>query len=368
MDRSEPAAGLPPAWPGDGATAAKVRFLSRPDSYPDRPARVEVIETHFAWVFLTGRYAYKLKKPLRLGGIDMTNREARRNSCEQELALNRRLAGPTYLDIVTLAQAPDGGLALGGAGTPIDWLIRMHQLPLDRMLDAAIRNGTVRTGDLDALIARLVCFQEQAPVATELSAAMFRRRVHEQLLQIRTELLRTEFGLNRRLVTRLTRVMFDWVEKHGEVLDARVAARRVRELHGDLRPEHICLGAAPQIIDCIEFDRDLRILDCAEEMAYLAMECERLGARALSRSLLDRYREASHDPMPEDLLAFYQAQRAAMRAMLQVWHLRDGAVTDPGRWITAGSRYLRLGWRHAATLDIEQGQSRRSRSPVEPPA
>lgn len=347
MNGTDEAAGPSGVASGAGSTAACVGLLRQPASYPDRPARVEVIETHFAWVFLTGRYVYKLKKPLRLGGVDMTSPEARRQSCEQELALNRRLAPRTYLGVVPVTAGADGTLCLNGAGAAVDWLVMMRQLPRERMLDRAIREGTVSAGDIDSLIASLVRFQEQAPVP-ELGGAQFRRRLHEQLLQIRSELLRAEFGLNRRLVSALMEVTLGWLERHAGLLDARIAARRVRELHGDLRPEHVCLGPDPQIIDCLEFDPALRILDCAEEMAFLAMECERLGARRLAHTLLERYRAASHDPVPDELLAFYRAERAAMRAMLQVWHLRDGALTDAPRWITAGGRYLRQAWRYVA--------------------
>jgi aminoglycoside phosphotransferase family enzyme len=273
--------------------------------------------------------------------------DARRRSCEQELTLNRRLAAPTYLNVVALNRAADGTLHLDGAGPPVDWLVRMRQLPQERMLDTAIRRGTVRMDDLDALVSKLVRFQQLAPVA-ETDGLAFRTRLGEQLRQIRSELLRAEFGLSRPLVETVSGVTLDYLNRHAGDLDDRVARGFVRELHGDLRPEHVCLGPDPQVIDCIEFDRELRVLDCAQEMAFLAMECERLGARRLAASVLHRYREVSGDSVPDGLLAFYQAERAAMRAMLQVWHLRDAAVADPGRWMTAGSRYLRQAWRYLA--------------------
>ena len=80
----------------------KVEFLGLPAAYVERPARVERIETHFSWVFLTERYVYKLKKPLRGEGFDFSSSDARRRNAEVEVRLNRRLAGDVYVGVVPL--------------------------------------------------------------------------------------------------------------------------------------------------------------------------------------------------------------------------------------------------------------------------
>ncbi|NUB11534.1 hypothetical protein GAY28_01700 [Azospirillum brasilense] len=79
---------------------AKVAFLRKPDAYPDRPSRVETIETHLSWVFLTERYAYKLKKPMPLPHVDFTSLTTRRRNCLTEMRLNRRLAPDVHLGVV----------------------------------------------------------------------------------------------------------------------------------------------------------------------------------------------------------------------------------------------------------------------------
>jgi uncharacterized protein len=70
----------------------KVAFLGSPTAYPEQPSQVERIETHFSWVFLTDRYVYKLKKPLRGEGFDFSSPDARLRNAEAEVRLNRRLA------------------------------------------------------------------------------------------------------------------------------------------------------------------------------------------------------------------------------------------------------------------------------------
>lgn len=127
-------------WPlpqiGSMDLQAKVACLSRPEIYPERPAAVEVVQTHMSFVFLTGSYAYKLKKPVRYHFLDFSTLEARYRDCQEEVRLNRRLARDVYLGVVPLTLAPQGGLRLGGDGEPVEWLVQMRQLPKRLMLES----------------------------------------------------------------------------------------------------------------------------------------------------------------------------------------------------------------------------------------
>ena len=72
---------------------------------------------------------------------------------------------------------------------------------------------------------------------------------------------------------------------HGKagLLDRRAAAGMVRDVHGDLRAEHIVVEADRLIVvDCVEFDDQLRRIDVAADLAFLTMDLERLGAPALA--------------------------------------------------------------------------------------
>jgi aminoglycoside phosphotransferase family enzyme len=135
------------------------------------------------------------------------------------------------------------------------------------------------------------------------------------------------------------------------VFDARVRARRIIEAHGDLRPEHICLTDPPVIIDCLEFNRNLRLLDPVDELSFLGLECERLGAPLVGATMLDLYREATGDAPAEELIAFYKSYRACLRAKIAAWHLRDSEIREPEKWPALARTYLELANAHAAGLD-----------------
>ena len=129
-----------------------VRWLSTAEGYPQRPSRVERIETHIYCVFLAGDQVYKLKKPVRYDFLDFSTAGKREQACREELRLNRRLAPQTYLDVLPITRAPDGSLRIGGDGQPLDWLVHMRRLPTDQTLDARLRRGRLRPDQIDRLL------------------------------------------------------------------------------------------------------------------------------------------------------------------------------------------------------------------------
>jgi aminoglycoside phosphotransferase family enzyme len=325
--------------------ATKVAFLSRADSYREAPSRVEVLETHMSWVFLTGRHAYKLKKPVRLAYLDYGSVEARRRNAIEELRLNRRLSAGVYFAAVPLAVDAAGSLALDGPGAPVDWLVKMRRLPGGRMLDVLIRQQKLGDGELASVVGHLCRFYRGAP-AESMSAAAYRRRFDSSIATWHEVLRRPGHGLPEALVDGIADGQRHFLAQHAGLLDERVRRGRIVEAHGDLRPEHVCVEREPQVIDCLEFSRDLRLQDSADELSFLALECERLGAPQLRDAIFAGYREALSDAPPEALIEFYQSHRALVRAGLAIRHIDDGGVRDRDRWYTHARDYLRFARDH----------------------
>jgi aminoglycoside phosphotransferase family enzyme len=134
--------------------------------------------------------------------------------------------------------------------------------------------------------------------------------------------------------------------RHAGAIAERCARGRIVDGHGDLRPEHVCLESPPQVIDCLEFSRELRIVDPAEELGFLALECERLGAPQLKADLFDAYAAGSGDEPAATLVDFYQSLHACVRATLAVAHLHERDRDDHARWAARAADYLRLAARH----------------------
>jgi len=332
---------------GAPAGASTAAALARAEAFPDDPARVEVVETHMSWVFLTETRAYKLKKPVRYAFLDHRTLASRHRACEEEVRLNRRLAPHVYLGVLPVVRVA-GGLRVGGEGAAVDWVVHMRRLAADRMLDRKLIDGRLRPGEHRAAAGLLARFYRAAPFAG-VGAEAYREGIERELLAARHELVDPRFGLSVGDIDDAADAALAVVRTTPELLGARVAAGRVVEGHGDLRPEHVALGPVPVVIDCLEFARDLRILDPADELAYLSLECERLGAPEVGAAFLAEYRRLAGDDPPERLLHLYAVLRALVRAKLAVWHTRE-PEDDSARWIARAAGYVRLARDHGRRL------------------
>lgn len=327
--------------------AEKVSFLRQTSAYPSSPERIEVRETHMSWVFLGDRFVYKLKKPVRYDFLDFSTIEARHRDCEREVRLNRRLAGDVYLGTVALRLQNDGSLTLEGEGRITDWLVKMRRLPSQSMLDEAIENDTVQPRDVARFSDVLADFYQNIALPVAVEPGSYRHRFEDDIAANMRELGKPEFALSTTRLDQLTRAQQAFLARHGHQLEQRAADGRIVEAHGDLRPQHICLLSEPVIIDCLEFNRELRILDPVDELAYLALECERLGAPWIGTEVLRRYAQVTDDRPSAELIAFYKTFRACLRAKIAMWHTEDHDVRDHDHWRERARYYLELALRYA---------------------
>lgn len=330
-------------------SSATVRLLDSPRTYNERTEEVVQLETHISWVFLTSRFAYKLKKPVRYDFLDFSTPEKRRWACQREVELNRRLAQDVYLGIVPITQETKGRLKLGGTGEPVDWVVKMRRLPADRALDRLIRNRSVSTSDATDLARRLARFYQQLP-PLNINAEVYRRRIEDHIRGNEIELAKPQYDFNPKVLKRISTALIRLLRLAPETLDARVCDGRIVDGHGDLRPEHIYFDPQPTIIDCVEFNDEFRQIDVLDELAFLAAECEHLGATEIGNRIIEEYQTTSCDSFPKSLLEFYKCYRACVRA--KVLLLRGVQVGKPAReqfWEDART-YLRLAELHASRL------------------
>lgn len=299
-----------------------------------------------SWVFLTGSYVYKLKKPVRFAFLDYSTRDARKRMCRQEVKLNRRLAAWVYLGVVPLTREDDGGLALDGFGEAVDWLVKMRRLPARGLLDEAIAQGPVDPARLSPAADLLARFYARRTLI-ERDYASYAASLSADAQENRTAVSWSLAPGSESRVTSLVETLTGFVRREQRLFAVR--AQRLSEGHGDLRPEHIYLGPPAAVIDCIEFNRAFRINDPVDELAFLAMECERLDAEELGDVFLDSYRAATGDRPPAPLLSFYKARRALLRARLSLAHLEE-PVDDPDKWHGRTAHYLSIGEHHAGAL------------------
>lgn len=311
---------------------------------------VELRETSMAWVFLTPDHVYKMKRPVHRRFFDFRSLEARHHACDEELRLNRRLAPDVYLGLSRLTRTAAGAVTLDGTGETVEWFVRMRRLPEARFLDHALALGTATERDIEAVAATLAGFHAATPVVRPGPRA-FLERYREDLDETRAALADGPFRQHSDIFDRLLNALETVLADETDLLLDRLDRGRVREGHGDLRPEHVWLGPPVLIIDCLEAARALRLLDPFEEYATLAMECGVLGADWVGPLLLARVSAALGDWPGDRLLAFYTTHRATLRARQALAHLLVSSPRTPERWRPLAERYLAAAARAAAILE-----------------
>ncbi|WP_148863565.1 hypothetical protein [Marinobacter fonticola] len=282
-------------------------------------------------VFLTEDFVYKLKKPLTYTFLDFSTREARLRNCETEVRINSELAPDVYQGVLTLAR-DDQGFNLEGRGEPLDYLVKMRRLSETCNLEYLIHNAAVVETEVDEVATKLANFYTsrdfQGYVAVD--------RYSEEVRAFKRELDELPVELGDALSTLVERLLAALDEAQ-----SALAGRHRIDVHGDLRPEHVYLCEEPVFIDRLEFNAELRSMDPLEELAFFALECDRIGVTWIGRRFIQVYRECSDDPAPEALLAVYQGYRALLWAVLTARHLKRNDDRKPWREITRG--YVRLG-------------------------
>jgi len=311
--------------------------LSKPGFYPHRPSDVTIRESHSSCVFLAGDLAYKLKKPLRFDFLDYSDKATRRRLCGVEVRLNRRLAPALYLGVRAVVETEDGRLDLGEEDDPraVDYLVEMRRFDERRTLASLVERGVAGAEEIRAvgrLLARFHAAAEPAPAVDPRDA--IRRATGEtfaSLHRLAPEAVARELLAAEELTAA-------YLVSHRGMLLERAAAGLVRDGHGDLRAEHVVLEDPIAIIDCLEFDPALRQIDVAEDLAFLTMDLTRLGAPELAFELVASYRDAGGDPGEPGLLSFHAAQRAWVRAKVE---LLSGREVQARAYLRLGRRF---GW------------------------
>lgn len=311
------------------------------------PFPAAVAETHSGVVFFLGDRAYKLKKPVDLGFLDFRTREARLDACRREVALNRRLAPDVYLGVADI-HGPDG--------QPCDHLVVMRRMPADRRLSSMVAAGvdvTEHLAGLAVLLARFHAGADRSPSIDEMAGRdAVRRRWetnHDEMAPFRAAVLDpdTEDGM----ISLARR----YLAGRGPLFAQRIEEGRACDGHGDLLADDIfCLDegpsgpgsgmAGPRVLDCLEFDDRLRFGDALADVAFLAMDLERLGRPDLASEFLARYQDASGDCWPPSLAHHYIAYRAQVRAKVAAvrWAQGDTASAETAAHLLAlGHDHLR---------------------------
>ncbi len=292
------------------------------------PTGVGFIETHISWVLLHERDVYKIKKPVEMGFLDFSTAALRKAACEREVELNRRLAADVYLGVVPLRRSGER-LTLEGDGEIVDWAVHMRRLDDRDRADIRLAQGRLGPEDVARIARRVADFHAQARADEETAAF---GKAEAIAINVRENFTQTAASLQHYVTAGQARELGEHqlahLEQHADRFEARVAAGRVRDGHGDLRLEHVYLAddGSITVLDCIEFNDRFRYADVASDLAFLAMDLSAHGHVELSEHLVAEYAQHGGDYDLYGVVDFYEGYRAFVRGKIATFVADDPSI------------------------------------------
>ena len=328
-----------------------VDALMNPEAYGKNPGRINLVQTHISYVFLTRNFAYKVKKAVNLGFLDFTTLEKRRFYCEKELELNRRLCGDMYLEVVPINKS--SVIKIKGEGETVEYAVKMKRIPQEKMLSKLLEKKRVNAKLIDRIAKIISEFHSKAEKNRRISEfgslpiieTNWKENYDQTEEFIGTTISREDFELTRDKIN-------NFMEQKRVFFEKRVAEGRVRDCHGDIHSGNIFVTNGIYIFDAIEFNERFRYSDVAADIAFLAMDLDFQERRNLSDFLIKRYIEYSGDRELIKLLPFYECYRAYVRGKVVSFKLKDPNVRseDKSAALKEAKEYFKLAANYTKTL------------------
>jgi aminoglycoside phosphotransferase family enzyme/predicted kinase len=316
-----------------------VAFLSDPRTYGGQ--KVETITTHASRIFMAGERVYKLKRAVHYSYLDFSTAELRRKSCEEELRLNRRTAPNLYLEVQPITREA-GGLALGGKGDPVDWVVVMRRFPQEALFSHLAETDQLTPDLMRRLADHIVAFHRVAEVMRDFGGA----EGVDQVIGINDENLRRDGppAIPVAEAEALTATARKAADALAALLEQRRIAGKVRQCHGDLHLRNICLiDGEPTLFDCIEFNPSLAAIDVLYDLAFLLMDLRYRGHGTEAAIVFNRYLDVSDESDGLAAMPVFLCLRAWVRAHVTATAAKSGAgdADEARRYFDLACDFLR---------------------------
>jgi len=303
-----------------------VEAMLKPETYSQDPGKIELIQTHISFVFLTKDYVYKVKKAVNFGFLDFSTLDKRRLFCKKELELNRRLCPEIYLEVVPIKKSSI--IKVAGEGETIEYALKMKRLPQERIMTVLLKENRVDKKTIDEIAQIVAQFHSSAQTNPEISQfgslkivktnwdenfSQTKKFINQTISQLEFQLIQTKINA--------------FLEKNKALFESRITNNRIRDCHGDLHSGNIFITDKICIFDAIEFNDRFRYSDVAADVAFLSMDLDFQQRSDLANYFIERYLSYSKDKQLPQLLAFYKCYRAYVRGKVISFRIDDPNIT-----------------------------------------
>jgi aminoglycoside phosphotransferase family enzyme len=300
------------------------------DVYPHKVLKIRMEETHISWIFLTGLYAYKIKKQLKFGKIlDFSTLKLRKKFCQKEVVLNKLLCGNMYQGVVKIVKenGKNGNnmriVNQEENGRALEYAVKMLEIPQKFRMDNLLASGKVTLKTIKSLTKTLVKFHRCTPTNAKIKnfgyPESMEKKIHEN------------FDTLAKLKTvdpKFENTLILFVKKNKNLFYQRIREDKIREIHGDLYLKNIFILENKKfyLYDRIEFNDDLRYADIAEDVAHLSMDLDYHKRSDLRKQLISQYIEKSSDINLEKLVYFMMCYKACIRSKVSLFHAKNETI------------------------------------------
>ncbi len=328
-----------------------IAALLTPEAYPQNPGKIELIQTHISFVFLTENYVYKVKKAVNFGFLDFSTLGKRHLFCEKELDLNRRLCPEIYLEVIPITKSDT--IKVGGTGEIVEYTLKMVRLPQERIMTVLLKENKVDKKTVDAIAEIVAKFHSKAQTNSEISQ-------FGSLNIVKTNWDENFSQTTKYLNQTIPQIDFQCIEskinnfmtQNTALFESRIVDKRIRDCHGDLHSGNIFITDKICIFDAIEFNDRFRYSDVTADVAFLAMDLDFQGRMDLSDYFIEQYLGYSKDKRLPLLLPFYKCYRAYVRGKVVSFRLDDQNISaqEKASSIKEAQAYFNLAAEYAKKL------------------
>lgn len=299
-------------------------YLKNPKFYGSDITLVQLLQTHISYVALTGKYAYKVKKPVNFGFLDFSSLNKRKYYCKKELRLNRRLCPEIYIGVLPITEK-NGKFELNGDGTIVEYAIKMKEFPQEDIMTNMLKQNKITEEIIANITAILIDFYNAQKPSNDIKKygdlSVVKQNIDENFNQTKPMI---NITVPKNTYYFIKDAATKFFKQKKEVFLNRIKDNKIFDCHGDLHSGNIVVSDENiYIFDCIEFNDRFRFCDVASDIGFLAMDLDYLNFPYLSSYLIDQYVKKSTDVKIFSVLNFYKSYRAFVRGKVYGFQLMD---------------------------------------------
>jgi len=331
-----------------------IKYMQKPNFFGKDVRSVKIIETHISYVFLTGNFAYKIKKPVNYGFLDFSTLEKRQFYCKKELKLNKRLCPEMYIEILPITKI-NNKIDLNGVGKVIEYTLKMKEFPQELIMNNLLKKEKINKNDIKKINKILINFYKSTKTTDEIN-------IYGKIENIKKNIIEN-FDQTKPFIDKsISKDKYDYIKsvvnlffkKREYVFDNRILNKHIHDCHGDLHTGNIIISKNDiNIFDCIEFNKRFRYCDTASDIGFLSMDLDYQNHPYISSFLIKDYIKKSNDRNILQILNFYKSYRAYVRGKVISFNFNNINKKEYNVFLNKAIKYFDLSKYYTSLIEIE---------------